>query len=151
MYYPDLTPYEYCYDENSSKQTLLNIGWLDELHSYPKGNVDENILKKIGLICKRKVQATRGPHQCQFCNNSSFGMSVEIEGELVPLGCAEIRVKGGNNVTYAAPDLIYHYIKDHNYLPPKEFLDAVEQTIIDPPSFMSRLKKRILNLLRIQN
>ena len=42
------------------------------------------------------------------------------------LGSAEIRVKGINGKIYAAPNLIYHYIKDCGYLPPREFLDALE-------------------------
>ena len=41
------------------------------------------------------------------------------------LGNAEIRVLGRNGKTYAAPNLIYHYIKDCGYLPPHEFLEAV--------------------------
>jgi hypothetical protein len=42
------------------------------------------------------------------------------------LGSAEIRVPGANGRIYAAPDLIYHYMKDCNYLPPREFLEAIE-------------------------
>ena len=26
---------------------------------------------------------------------------------------------------YAAPNLIYHYVKEHRYLPPMEFINAV--------------------------
>jgi hypothetical protein len=41
------------------------------------------------------------------------------------LGSAEIRVPGKDGKVYAAPNLIYHYIKDCGYLPPQEFIDAV--------------------------
>lgn len=41
------------------------------------------------------------------------------------LGSAEIRVPGKGVKSYAAPNLLYHYIKDCGYLPPQEFLDAV--------------------------
>ncbi|MDE6313851.1 MAG: hypothetical protein K2M46_09595 [Lachnospiraceae bacterium] len=41
------------------------------------------------------------------------------------VGFYEIRVFGENNVTYAAPSMIYHYITHHNYLPPEEFIKAV--------------------------
>ena len=149
MYYPDLTPYEYSKDNNTDK--LLNIGWLDEEHSFPTGKVEERILDQIKKLCIPAINVMRGFHQCQFCLDHPMGIKIYVKGKEFYLGCAEIRVKGALGKTYAAPNLIYHYIKDHNYLPPKEFLDAVEQTIIDPPSFMSRLKKRILNLLRIQN
>ncbi|MBQ3665050.1 MAG: hypothetical protein II919_02960 [Lachnospiraceae bacterium] len=32
---------------------------------------------------------------------------------------------GKNGLVYAAPDLVIHYIINHQYLPPKEFIDAV--------------------------
>ncbi len=28
---------------------------------------------------------------------------------------------------YAAPTLIYHYMKNHNYRPPNEFLEALDE------------------------
>ena len=36
----------------------------------------------------------------------------------------EIRV-AGNQIIFAAPVLIVHYIEEHGYLPPAEFLEAV--------------------------
>jgi hypothetical protein len=39
----------------------------------------------------------------------------------------EIRV-AGEQVVYAAPLLIIHYIEEHGYLPPAEFLEAVAKT-----------------------
>ena len=44
--------------------------------------------------------------------------------EELRLGSAEIRVFGREEGTYAAPDLIYHYVVDHHYLPPEEFIKA---------------------------
>jgi hypothetical protein len=35
------------------------------------------------------------------------------------------------NCIYAGPNLVYHYIVDHEYLPPDEFIDAVETFDID--------------------
>lgn len=43
---------------------------------------------------------------------------------------AEIRVPGRNGKTYAAPNLIYHYMKDCGYLPPQEFLEALRNSKI---------------------
>jgi len=42
------------------------------------------------------------------------------------LGSAGIRVPGKAGKTYGAPNLIYHYMKDRGYLPPQEFLDALD-------------------------
>ncbi len=42
------------------------------------------------------------------------------------LGSAEIWVIANDGKIFACPDLILHYIVDHNYLPPEEFIEAVE-------------------------
>ena len=48
-----------------------------------------------------------------------------LDGRKIVLGTAEIRVRGAG-VTYAAPNLIYHYCESHQYLPPPEFITACE-------------------------
>jgi hypothetical protein len=63
----------------------------------------------------------RGVHICSHCvaqqqtSPSEAGWSQE--NLLVP----------GNNIVYAAPGGILHYIEGHAYLPPPEFLDAVNR------------------------
>jgi hypothetical protein len=37
------------------------------------------------------------------------------------------------SVGFAAPVLIVHYIEEHNYLPPTQFLQAVEEATSDIP------------------
>lgn len=54
-----------------------------------------------------------------------MGIKVTHDGTTLLLGSAEIRVPSRLGVVYAAPDMIYHYIKDHDYVPPQEFIDAV--------------------------
>jgi hypothetical protein len=48
----------------------------------------------------------------------------EFERETLKLGSAEIRVFAVG-VIYAAPDLVFHYVRDHEYKPPQTFIDAV--------------------------
>ena len=58
------------------------------------------------------------------------------------LGSAEIRVFSNEGVTYAAPNLIYHYIVDHHYLPPEEFIRAVlEGPLPDSPEYLARAEQ----------
>jgi hypothetical protein len=43
-------------------------------------------------------------------------------------GNGQIRVNHrgeGPPVTYVAPVLLHHYVVEHHYLPPQEFIDAV--------------------------
>ena len=99
---------------------------MDENHDFPKGKVSEQLLNKILALCFKPVNPTRGIHQSPFLHRNPAGYQVEYDGKRIGLGSAEILVQGKNGKSYAAPNLIYHYIKDCGYLPPKEFLDALE-------------------------
>lgn len=45
------------------------------------------------------------------------------------LGHAEIRAVSDDGVLYVAPNLIIHYIVDHLYGPPAEFIAAVRSEV----------------------
>jgi hypothetical protein len=49
------------------------------------------------------------------------------------LGSAEIRVFSNEGRIYAAPNLLFHYVCEHHYRPPKEFVQAL-RTGPRPPS-----------------
>jgi hypothetical protein len=53
---------------------------------------------------------------------------VDIEGEGIMLGDAEIHVQDAKGRTFIAPDLLYHYILAHGYCPPREFIEAASST-----------------------
>lgn len=56
-------------------------------------------------------------------------VSVQRNGVDVWLGNGEVEVKGAAGSGYRAPTLLYHYVTEHGYLPPQEFIDAVLQTL----------------------
>lgn len=126
-YFPDFSKYKYTDKGDKGEcMTILNIGWIDKEHDFKKGVVHESLINNILKKCTRPINRTRGYHICPFCDQPSFGVRVELDnGDSLILGSAEIRVKGKNQVEYACPDLIYHYIVAHQYMPPKEFLDAL--------------------------
>lgn len=122
-YYPDLSPYEYL--KTDSKAGAFNVGWLDAAHPYQVGTVPDDILPAILRLCETPINRTRGFHVCQFCTSPTFGVSVNSSGKEIILGSAEIWVMSADGRMYAAPDLIYHYVKEHQYQPPEEFLCAI--------------------------
>ncbi len=81
------------------------------------------LVKKLLPFCAPEARVFALPRamKCPLCNEP---VSVEIDGESVRLGSAEIRVLGDDGI-YAAPDLLPHYIEAHGYQPPDEFVDAV--------------------------
>jgi hypothetical protein len=72
---------------------------------------------------------------CEYC--SEWGTEVGM-------GNGEIWVVKGETL-YIAPYLIIHYIEEHNYQPPEEFIDAVINGFRpDSPGYEMKLGK-ILN------
>ena len=123
MYYPDFSPY--CYIERTAAPNILNIGWLESPHPFPRNKASEALLDALFQKCLHMVNPTRGHHQCQFCDVPTRGVEVSRNGKNVWLGSAEIRVKAKDGMIYAAPNLIYHYVLEHDYDPPQEFVEAL--------------------------
>src|SRR5215831_8408668 len=122
-YFADLTPYRYI--ERVAREDERNIGWLDTHHAFTRGPVEERVLGAIFALCKTPVNQTRGFPPCVFCSGGHMGVEAVRDGTPLRIGSAEIRVPGRSGLVYAAPNMIYHYIKDHDYQPPQEFIDAV--------------------------
>ena len=130
MYYPDLTPYCYLEDDDSDPDVpdipnVINIGWLETPHPFPTKKASEELLDALFEKCLTTVNATRGWHQCQFCDVPTWGVEVSRHGKRTFLGDAEIRVKAKDGRVYAAPNLIYHYVSEHDYDPPREFVESL--------------------------
>ena len=124
MYFTDLSPYTYLGLDNDGN--LLAVGWLDAEHQFIKGSVPHGLLTVVLALCFERMNQTRGFHKSPFLNPSPLGYPVEYKGRKMLLGSAEIRVPQKAGRTYCAPNLIYHYMKDCSYLPPREFLDALD-------------------------
>lgn len=131
MYFPDLSPYTYWRPDSDAIDppgaTVLNVGWLEFSEEFTSGEFPLALLEKLLLLITTPVNRTRGFQSCTFCPYVPMlrCMSVIVRGREYPLGTAEIRVPSLGGIRYAAPTLIYHYIKVHQYLPPQEFIDAL--------------------------
>lgn len=107
-HYSDLTPYNY---RHYSEQEL-NVGWLQKDNEFTTGEVPEGFLDRLKKFEKNRFFKTRGMHFCEFCQENHSSSD-------------EIRVVSKDGKVYASPTLLSHYIDEHNYLPPQEFIDAV--------------------------
>jgi hypothetical protein len=124
MYFPDLSSYRYL----GAEADTLNIGWLDTTHPYPTGDTPVAFTERLMAFLKAPVRFTFGVHTCELCENESWG--------------DEIRVFGKGAVVYAAPRMIYHYVVDHHYLPPEEFIQAVlEGPLPDTEEYRRRARE----------
>jgi hypothetical protein len=105
---------------------VVTVGWLSRISDYRQGDVQPETVHAIEeLLSSHRVNQMRGHHVCEFCLRSPV-IVVTGSGRPVMLGSAEIWVPSPDRkLIYAAPDLLYHYIVEHKYLPPDDFLDAV--------------------------
>ena len=123
MYYPDLTPY--CYIEHKRALNVLNVGWLDIQYPFLRKKASEELLDTLFERCLHFVNRTRGYQECQFRPVPTFGVEVFRHGASTTLGSAEIWVETTDGKIYAAPNLIYHCVVEHDYDPPTEFVEAL--------------------------
>lgn len=123
MYFPDLSPYVYF---RPLDPLILNIGWLENGHPCPTGSVPQYVLPMLIYLVHFPTHQTRGWHACTLCPRPvDTPVMFRTMRRALALGDAEIRVKGLNGRTYAAPDLIVHYVAVHGYRPPDEFIEAL--------------------------
>jgi hypothetical protein len=143
-YFPDLTPYDFL---AVPQPNIVNVGWLCVAHRYPQGKVAPHLLERLKKLACHPVHLTRGFHVCDLCKDRSHHLHPEMrgngeiqitvrvfaDGTLTPNSVESLsqkEIESGlilyRKVTYASPVLIVHYIESHDYLPPLEFLNALE-------------------------
>lgn len=127
-YYADGTPYSYL--PEAAGEGVVNIGWLDAAEPFPTGEVPAAFVDRLVELCRDGVHRTRGLHYCNLCPRSPDEPLPAPTGVHSPdgdyvVGGAEIRVNGRGGTTYAAPDMVAHYVQAHGYRPPDEFVAAV--------------------------
>ena len=107
-YFPDLSPY--CYDD--TPEDTLSVGFLDPAHRFTKGESSREFRERLRFLCEHppRERISRGWHPCFFCYRYAGGAEMRVEHR---------------GTTYMAPVLVTHYVDDHGYLPPREFIEAV--------------------------
>lgn len=102
---------------------VFNVGWLDNHIEYTQGNTPFELIERLFEILNSqgdflaRVNQIRGVHTCNFCGADKFQNSF--------IGSCELWIPGADGETYfAAPSLIIHYIQEHNYCPPKNFIES---------------------------
>ena len=103
------------------------IGWLHPDHPFPRGNVPPEFVRRLTEIARnwgKSIDALNwgaagGFHECEFCakplNSRRFGND---------LASGTFGVPAGDRIYYC-PEMVPHYITEHEYLPPPEFVAAV--------------------------
>jgi hypothetical protein len=129
-FYRDLTPYEYARAEPQPK--VLNVGWLSREHHFPQGVPDGKFVDALRRLAASPTNLFRGSHLCEFCppppQKLSAGGILMLDPKPKTKGNGEIRVESPDGLTFVAPVLVLHYVTEHHYSPPTQFVDAVLRT-----------------------
>ena len=142
-YFEDLSRYTY---SNAVPEgiSIKNVGWLAINREFPKAHASVNLLDVLWDYCSVIVTPTRGLHSCEFCVSPAH--TFVRHGTRLLLGSGEIRIFSLGGDIFSAPNLIYHYIHDHQYRPPAEFVQAIE----GGPHPTSDEYKRLMDLLAVK-
>lgn len=134
MYYPDLAPMDKETNYWVSKDASY-IGWLEPSEEEPIfGETSEEFKECIQEICKGEqfLEAShRGFHICPLCKEGDK-KGVSARTFLIP--------SSEEDKFYYFPGMVHHYVLEHNYQPPEEFISAV--MALDLKSKKSSLSQR---------
>jgi hypothetical protein len=132
MYFEDLTFYSYYKKEPF--RNVLNVGWLDAAHKYAVKEPNTDFIKKLANLvanedgCNAHVNKIRGLHPCNICGKDV--VTETVFGQPILLGASEIWVPFESG-WYASPSMVLHYVFEHHYGPPDQFIDAVSKMDLD--------------------
>lgn len=112
-YYADLDRCRYFGEDND----LVAIGWLDSAYEFTRGPTSAAFRARLSELVRDAWQPVlfMGPHFCPYCPPVGGGRIGGYRNLFVPTATR----------VYAAPELIEHYVEEHQYLPPPEFITAV--------------------------
>jgi hypothetical protein len=128
MYFADL---DLCFyhpgplDAYEWQVPLRAVGWLEHPHEFNKGAAPNGLVARINELAKQSSAVYsgvtfRGLHQCSHC--------LAAGPPAPPLSGSHVNVfVPGISAVYAAPAAIIHYIEQHSYQPPAEFVEAVQR------------------------
>jgi len=128
-YFPDGSSYAYGPESGEDRSRLVNVGWLSADHAYVRGEVPNDLTTKLARLCRHGINRMRGFHVCEFCpegpadRRGHMTFARDEVGEFL-VGSAEIRVPESGQRVFAALDMIIHYVTEHGYKPPDDFLRA---------------------------
>uniref|UniRef100_UPI0040560A9C DUF7919 family protein n=1 Tax=Acetatifactor sp. TaxID=1872090 RepID=UPI0040560A9C len=154
-YYKDLTQYQIEPRKligEKNFENVFNIGWLGEDGNFTKGEVSEEFLMNLWEYYRYPVYMTRKLYNNEGLDGYWKFFTALYNGRRRQLGKSEIRVMNKQkDRIYAAPELILHYIMNHKYLPPQEFIDAV-MTGPKPDSeeFCEMIRETFVNVRKLE-
>ena len=95
------------------------IGWLDILEPFEKGKVPDGFVEKLrNLYNNGIIIMTMGFHECEFCID-------EKRSDIAKSSIEKLLRDEENKIEYIFPEMIFHYMEEHNFKPSNAFINFV--------------------------
>ena len=125
MYIRDLNRCRYSsgsFDSRNWSVPLLAVGWLEFPFPFRRGAVSSGFLAHLKSLVDAAPSewSFRGLHQCSLWRHRR-GF---LDRPVITSSHKNVFLPGGSAV-YIASGGIIHYVEDHRYLPPSQFIEAV--------------------------
>lgn len=125
-YFADLTACNYHRGAHDSAEwhcPLLAVGWLEHPNAFAQGESSPALVDAIRSLTegfRRAFPAIlfRGLHECSFCVRAGHA-DTRLTNSYVNLFIP------GREVVFVAPARIDHYIEEHSYQPPADFVESL--------------------------
>lgn len=103
------------------------IGWLHPKHPYPRGSAPSDFVARLVQFARNWGDsihalgwgAAGGFHECEFCTKP---LASRVFGNDIASGTFGVPSR---ERIYYCPQMIAHYVIEHGYLPPADFIAAV--------------------------
>lgn len=125
---------------------VKNVGWLNLESEFSQGEIPKSTFHKLKSLVggsgvfQPLVEPIRESLVCEMCG--AFEL-LDSAGKILP--SAELWISAHETI-YAAPIMILHYIEVHNYLPPAEFISAIDVLNEDFPFVAGDIYRERLRL-----
>jgi hypothetical protein len=121
------------------------VGWLSDTHAFPQSDVPPAFAERLTQFARLSPESTKalhwprffGGHTCELCPRKLSRRG----GADLPEGWLNFGVPAGD-ILFVAPELIVHYVQDHHYAPPPDFIAAVlTAPLPGTPEYLAAIKQ----------
>lgn len=111
----------------------IRVGFIDEVDDFETGLLTGDVLYYLVTVVDKNSSSEEKAEKCNLCefsNGESISFSHPGSDRDIPLTMKEMKIDR-DGVIYVFPSMILHYIEDHQYLPPKDFIDLAKQIMAE--------------------
>lgn len=130
VFYPDGSSYQHFLSVPADG--VKTVGWLGSENEFTRGAVPKEFIDKLLLILCTRTETfdahacvLRGIEPCGLCHRTIECKCAREGKPGMFLGMSELWIPTDHGRLFAAPSLVLHYIAEHQYRPPDDFIEAV--------------------------